>query len=329
MAPKKCFCCNKNITQKSPGLECSRCSKSVHATTICSKLTSKQLAALRNSEGLEWSCEDCLNNVSRRSSLFVPNEDSSDDEDRISGINQSKLIENITRETQKIIRTELSELTKALDHMSGQIADLENIVKKQDTTIKNLVNKNTELINKNKNLELRVLAVEQRVNEWEQKMLSCTMEVAGIPETPTINLNQILTKIADNLNVSIEDVVSTRRMPKPKDRPQPGHILVEVKSNDVRNRWVNAAKINELTVGNILTQPLLTDQKSRIYIREALTHHTKTLLYNAQQKLKPSYKFVWCKSGVIYVKKNEDKSRPHIVRSMSDIDTLIAKQPNV
>lgn len=326
MAPKKCACCNKNITQKSPGLECSRCNKSVHASTSCAKLTSKQLAALRNSEGLEWSCEECLNNVSRRSSFFVPQDDSSDDEDRPSGFNQKKLISSITREMQKIIKSEIGDLTAAMEHISGQVADLEDIVKKQEFTIKSLVNKNTELSNKNKNLELRMSATEQQLNELEQKMLSGTMEVAGIPETPNQDIEQVMLKIAENLGVDVNDIATVRRMPKPKDRPQPGLIVVDVKSNAVRNKWLFAAKKKEIIARNILPQ-LPTEQSTRrVYIREALTHRTKTLLYNAQQKLKDSYKYVWCKSGVIYVKKTEDQSRPHIVRSMLDIEALVPKQ---
>ncbi|XP_045495853.1 uncharacterized protein LOC123694454 [Colias croceus] len=327
MPTKKCANCNKNITLKQPGLECSRCNKSVHASTVCAKLTGKQLAALRNSDGLEWSCDHCLSNVSSRSSFFVTPDESSDDEDARSSstLDQKKLVASITREMQKIIKAELGDLTTAMEHMNGQMTDLEELVKRQENTIKTLLNKNTDLINKNKNLELRIAAAEQHINEIDQKLLACTIEIAGVPEATNQNLNSVLESVAQNLQVNICDVLSSRRMPKPQNRPQPGNIIVEVKSNVVRNQWLASAKQKEITVGDILPR-LPSDQATRrVFVREALTHRTKTLLYNAQQKLKDSYKFVWCKAGVVYAKKLDDKSRPFIIRSLSDIESLLSK----
>lgn len=330
MAPKKCTTCNKSITLKSPALICSRCNKTVHSTPGCSKLTNKQLAALRNSDGLEWSCEECLSNASRRSSYFVTAEDSSDEEEGQKGhsctaLNETKLIANISRETQRIIKAEIGDLTTAVAHMNGQMADLEDIVRKQEGTIKSLVNKNIELLNKNKNLELRVTALEQHINEVDQKMLSGTLEIAGIPETPNQDVKEVVNKLAEKLEVNSVDIVAARRLQKPKDRPQPGHIVVEVRSSAVRTEWINSAKNMELTAGSILSTLPKDQTTRRVFIREALTHRTKVLLYNAQQKLKDTYKYVWCKAGIIYVKKTDDKSRPHIIRSMADVDGLLTQ----
>ncbi|KAH9639480.1 hypothetical protein HF086_003613 [Spodoptera exigua] len=74
MVLKKYVNCNRNITKKNPGLECSRCEKTVHATNTCAKLSVKQLAALQASDGLEWCCNDCFKNISRRSSFFRPDD---------------------------------------------------------------------------------------------------------------------------------------------------------------------------------------------------------------------------------------------------------------
>ncbi|CAB3228778.1 unnamed protein product [Arctia plantaginis] len=72
MELKKCSKCKKNITKKSAELECSRCEKVVHAESACVKLSTKQLNTLRNSPGIEWSCEDCLKNLPHRSSFMIP-----------------------------------------------------------------------------------------------------------------------------------------------------------------------------------------------------------------------------------------------------------------
>ncbi|CAG9790253.1 unnamed protein product [Diatraea saccharalis] len=208
MVLKKCISCIKKITQKSPGLECSRCNKYVHATTTCANLTNKQLAALRNSEGLEWSCEDCLRNISRRSSYFLPDE--FDNEEEIQEKNKTdrydKLISQISCETRKIIKSELESLTTAVEYMNSQVSDLEHTVKQQDNTIKALVNKNSELIKKNQNLELRIDAMEQKLQEFDQKLLSTTLEIACIPEVNDKDALITIQKIAEKLKVSDQQI---------------------------------------------------------------------------------------------------------------------------
>ncbi|KAL4703055.1 hypothetical protein ACJJTC_009737 [Scirpophaga incertulas] len=107
-------------------------------------------------------------------------------------------------------------------------------VKKQESTLKLLLNKNTDIINKNKNLELRIAALEQHSNELDQKLLANTLEIAGIPEAPHQDIKELMTKIADKLQLNAEDIVTARCLQSPKDRPHPGHIIAEVKSNSIR-----------------------------------------------------------------------------------------------
>jgi hypothetical protein len=74
----KCDNCSKNITKNKPGIECNRCEKIVHLSNQCSGLTSKQLAALRATENLEWTCHECQNS-SRRRSIIIPDYDEEED----------------------------------------------------------------------------------------------------------------------------------------------------------------------------------------------------------------------------------------------------------
>ncbi|CAK1597655.1 unnamed protein product [Parnassius mnemosyne] len=67
----KCEKCNKNITRTRPGVECHRCEKMVHLNTECSGLTTKQRNALRANKNLDWSCSECKNTSSRRTSIII------------------------------------------------------------------------------------------------------------------------------------------------------------------------------------------------------------------------------------------------------------------
>ncbi|CAK1577889.1 unnamed protein product [Parnassius mnemosyne] len=71
----KCDCCEKLITKRRPGLECSKCEKIVHASQACTNLSTKQIAALRNADSLEWTCKECQRYTSIRRSYIIPEEE--------------------------------------------------------------------------------------------------------------------------------------------------------------------------------------------------------------------------------------------------------------
>ncbi|CAG4982576.1 unnamed protein product [Parnassius apollo] len=76
----KCDNCDKLIAKKSAILECS-CSKTVHTTQACTSLTSNCLAALRNNENSEWTCEVCRRETPRQKSFVIQEEEEEDDEE--------------------------------------------------------------------------------------------------------------------------------------------------------------------------------------------------------------------------------------------------------
>lgn len=325
MVIKKCVKCKKSITKKVPGLECSRCNKVVHADPACSKLSNKQLNTLRNSPGIEWSCEECLKNVSRRSSFMIPEEDDEDEESDSGAVMNSqtidtrKLVQDISRELKKTFREELGNLESSLEFLSDQITTMETSMKKQDTVIKNLEHRNEDLQNKNKNLELRMIVLEQGMNNFEQKALASSLEVAGLPEIPLGDVGKILQTVASKLNVNESDILSSQRLPGTKEKP--GAILVEMKTKVARRQWIDASKEKCLTAG--LLMPTVPTEKAdnRVFVREALTKYVKTILYNTKAKLSKSFQFIWCKDGKVCVRKTSD-SKIQYVRSLHDINQI-------
>ncbi|CAK1589567.1 unnamed protein product [Parnassius mnemosyne] len=67
----KCDYSDKQIAKISLILECNKCSKTVHGNQACIGLTSKQLAALRNTENLEWTSVDCRRESPRYKSFAI------------------------------------------------------------------------------------------------------------------------------------------------------------------------------------------------------------------------------------------------------------------
>ncbi|KAJ8728792.1 hypothetical protein PYW07_006488 [Mythimna separata] len=350
MVIKRCVRCKKNVTKKLPGLECSRCDKVVHADPVCSKLSNKQLNTLKNLPGIEWSCEECLKNLSRRSSFVIPEED--DDENDYEDpkimemapvVDAKKLVQDISREVKKAFREEIRSLENSLEFLSEQLTSMEQAIKRQDSKIKDLENKNYDLQNKNKNLELRINVLEQGFQEVEQQSLATALEVAGLPEMPSNDIEKVMDTVASELNVADREILSTRRLPGSKDKPGP--ILVELKSKTLQQQWIGASKESCITVGQLKSKtlqqqwigaskescitvgqlvPNIPKEKAddRVYIREALTKYQKTLLYNAKtQLLNKSCQYVWCKNGKVYARKLSN-SKIYYIRTLQDIKQI-------
>lgn len=327
MVLKKCIKCKKNITKKAPGLECSRCNIVVHADPACAKLSNKQLNTLRNSPGIEWSCEECMKNVSRRSSFFLPNEDEDEDEEfastgspvRVQSLDTEKLIRDITREVKKTFREELAGLEASLEFVSDQISNMEKAIKNQDLKIEDLQNKNKDLQNRNKNLELKMCVLEQEVKQLEQKSLSTSVEIVGLPETAPKDIGQALVKVASKLDLNVDDILSSQRLPGSKDKPGP--ILVEMNNKASQVQWITAGKEKRPNLALLFPETPKDKADSRIYIREALTKSLKTLLYTAKTQLGMSHQFIWCKDGKVFVRKT-GSSKIYQIRSTQDITQL-------
>lgn len=321
MASKKCVKCNKNITKTKPGLVCSRCDKSIHADPACVKLSNKQINTLKNSPGIEWSCENCLQNLSRRSSFLIP--DDSDDEFEtgrdIQPVDTRKLVQEISRELKKTFREEIKSLEASMEFVTDQLSTMEQSILKQNAIIKDLENKNQDLINKSKNLELRVSVLEQGMNAFEQKNLFTCLEIAGLPNIHSNEMPKMLENIASKLDVDTNDVRSSSRLPGSKDKPGP--ILVEMKTPSARSQWIAASKEKCLTVGALMQNVSQEKAEDRVYLREALTKYVKTLLYTAKAQLGKSFKFVWCRDGKVCARKTET-SKIFYIRSVQDLNRI-------
>lgn len=196
---------------------------------------------------------------------------------------------------------------------------MEQSLKNQETVIKSLENKNQDLINKNKNLELRMSVFELEINNFEQKTLATTLEVAGLPEISPCDADKVLQTVASKLNMNLCDIRSSQCIPGSKMKP--GAILVEMKSKVARRKSIDASKEKCLTTVQLIPDVPKEVADKRVFIREALTKHFKTLLYNAKTRLSKSFQFIWCKDGKIYARKNE-KSKILYVRSMDDIQQI-------
>lgn len=301
---------------------CNRCEKVVHANTLCSGLSAKQVAALRAADSLEWTCHECADNTPKRKSIIIPEED--DDEDtelnlKSAPVDIKRLLQDVSKEVQKTFRNELKEVNTALQYCSDKIDDFSQFMDAFKEKIKELEKSNTAIKNKNANLELKIGALEQRVNDLEQEKLTNQMEISNIPNTENEDTSKIIKDISDKLNLNTNEVRVIKRVPTREGRS--GLIKVEMISQEARDGWVDAARKKKLIVADIVQSAPQEVGQMKVFIREALTQHRKMLLWTTKQELQNTHKYIWCKNGNILVRK-EDQGKVITIRSAEDIKKL-------
>ncbi|KOB52049.1 Uncharacterized protein OBRU01_26608 [Operophtera brumata] len=220
----------------------------------------------------------------------------------------------------KLLKREMKEMNKAIQYCCGKVDDCLEFMETFKEKIKELEKKNIDLNNKNKHLELHMQALEQRANESEQKVLSKVLEIQGIPSAENENIMEVSKVLARKLQVSVDHIKTAKRMPTKPGKP--AFIQIKLCDEEKTSEWVAAARSANLISSDIVSHLPEKDARTKIFVRKALTHHYKNLLWVAKQELKDTYKYVWCKDGRVLARKS-DKERITIIRCAADVKNLM------
>ncbi|XP_045525871.1 uncharacterized protein LOC123715094 [Pieris brassicae] len=233
------------------------------------------------------------------------------------------LIQTISKEVEKTIKKEINEFNQSLQFHSTKLDEVLGCIDAFKNTIKVLERKNTELIHKNNNLELRVGALEQRFHEMEQEKLSNFIEIANVPPASEENVRKLVENVALKLKQPFDSIRNTMRYQGKND--QPGIIQVKLNDKATQEKWIKAAKTIKTMVADVC--PYEPNNNKIVFIREAMTKHNKSVLWEAKQELKnkQGYKYVWFKNGMVRARKDENTKIQNL-RSVLDIQVLKKRQ---
>lgn len=323
----KCDLCNKGITKRSPGMECSKCEKVVHTSQVCSGLPAKQLSALRNSESLVWTCEECSRiSPKRKNSFIIPDEDEEDDlEDALTqnlgAIDVKKLLRDISTEVKKIVRKETEAIEESINYFGKKMEEFGGMMEVFTGKIKEIEMKQVYLVNKNKHLETKVSSLEVQIRKMEQCNLDTKVEIAGIPKSKDENIKIIACNIAKLLDMDVKNIVNVKRVAGKLGFDGP--LLVELVDSDLAASWARASKKESKPILAQHVVPSIQQEaaKAKVIVRRALTKANKTLLWNAQQKLRPAFKYVWFQAGKVLARKG-DEDRPIAIWCEEDLTQI-------
>jgi len=162
-------------------------------------------------------------------------------------------------------------------------------------------------------LNLKINSTELKLDGFEQYIRIENLEIHGVPLKNGENTNNIVMKLAENLNVKLDnrDISTSHRLltngKSDSKLNLPPLIIVRFSNRDKRNEIYNKqSNVNDLATGTTsLVTPKLV-HSSNLSLRENLTKFRKNL-FNEAQKVKADlkFKFIWTCQGQIFLRKNE------------------------
>ena len=226
--------------------------------------------------------------------------------------------------------TKIDDLEKSVDFLSNsydalnkkfQALEQEQGTTKQENTI------TTRYLNNATN-DLNQL--KKDLNEMEQYIRRECLEIRGVPTGEDEDTNEIIRKIADLVDVDIDedDISISHRLPIPSSKPGTNKrpesrdppIIVRFVRREVRDElYKSRTKLRNKTTQDIGIE---RHRAQKIFIAESLTRRNHQLLNLCLQKKRElNYKFLWTKYGKVLMRK--DGSSPVIsIATDKDLDKL-------
>ncbi|XP_046972499.1 uncharacterized protein LOC124539212 [Vanessa cardui] len=221
----------------------------------------------------------------------------------------------------KIELNTLKDLKTGIEFLSDEYDRMKTELKTSEEKVKLLTNSNNSLL-------IKVGELSQRLNLIEQHARETNIEINGIPEGKTENLNNIAKQLCSVISIpsQVVEAASCTRVRKMNDTTsRPRAIIVKLLSVKSRDEVLAAvSKFNKKNPNEKLNTTHLgfTGTKTPVYVSEHLSPHYKALHARTRQVAREkSYEFVWIRSGRIFVRKNEHSPAKQI-KSYETLDKL-------
>lgn len=209
------------------------------------------------------------------------------------------------------VKTKLDELTQSLSSTNNKMSEVMSKIAATEERLKYLEKRDTEV----ESLQVTVLQLQEDLRGQAQSYLRNEIEIVGIPEESTENINSIVLAAARKIGVDLEDRdldwanrVGPRRSPVSAALPTEGArlprpIVVRFLRRFKRDQVLKASKIQK----NLTSTDLgITGASHRVFFNERLTKENRILFRDTRIRAKEhGYAFCWCNQGIIYVRQRE------------------------
>lgn len=321
---RDCTKCNKSISSRSPGLQCSGgCDKFFHAS--CVGIPKSDLAHYKT-DGVFWKCRDCRE--SANCSIIVDSDPAPPSCSSASSVTELHQVLKSIQTDIRDMNKKYDELLKSITFYGGKIDDFETTLKGLGDKMKRLESVAAE----NVKLKSVVSDLTSRVEHLEQYSRLNNLILSGIPEKKDEDLKSVVSQIgvAINCPVTENNIDAIHRLPSRNPLGENGvdgnkrsrGIVIKFLSRNLRDQFLSAAKMYRKH-NNIESPGInINDLTEKLFINEHLTPLNATLFRNAKEKCREKgYKYCWLRNCVIHVRR-EDRARVMVIKSDADLKKL-------
>ncbi|KAF9413531.1 hypothetical protein HW555_008280 [Spodoptera exigua] len=176
------------------------------------------------------------------------------------------------------VEGDITSLKKSMQYHSEEYEDVAKKLEIQTKEIKVLYQLKKELEEvKVQNRKLRT-----DVNASEQRDRLLNIEIVGIPERDSENLNEIILKIGKSTEIDIrnDDILQVNRVTaKLKVQGRPRNIVAKLRTRQLKDNVISQTRKRRLSTKNLDIQGSIIP----VYINEHLTIYNKNLLKKAKE----------------------------------------------
>lgn len=231
-------------------------------------------------------------------------------------------------EEQQNLRFE--KLLESVNTIKDQNMEFQKCIDFMSSKYDGIIDKIVDLEKQNKSHELKIIALESKIEQFERSSRAAAIEIRNVPIQPLENkstLRSIVLKLGETVEQrmaasNIQDVY--RLKTKSEDR---SHIVVNFTSTEFKESFITQCRnYNKIRKENKLstTSLLLPGPSKPIYIDECLTRLGRRLAYLARQLVKEqNFHSTWTSYGKVFIRKSPD-SKAFRIDSEQDLQSLIS-----
>lgn len=219
------------------------------------------------------------------------------------------------------LKSDISNVKESMDFINCQY---EEIMKETQNTSLQCKRLTKEV----ETLQATNLVLNQRITQMEQHSRACNIEIQCLPEHRSENLANVTMQLATVVSCAIKEddihhCTRTAKLDVTSSRPR--SVVVQMKSPIIRDRLLASVinfnkthredKLNSSHLG-------IGGEKVPIYVAEHLSPHNRELHKAARIAAKEKkYKFVWIRSGRVFVRKDET-TQAILLKDLASVDRL-------
>lgn len=300
----KCVNCEKPITKTHEKIQCAgECKGWYHQG--CSRLTIEEYRNYERKIGEKWICNRCLESDSESEP-----DDYSEDDSSSNGRKQKRKSEKFNfnifdnpKPTNKQIfdtmKNMFEEIQKSLTFNGSIIEDLRADLKKITEENRKLKKEQAILRNKVADLEQEIIQIRSSDNDERNEDRLKNIVMVGLKGDQ--NAKKDVTKILNYLKIEISEQNYEVKILPSKESKKP--VLVTFSEKAIRDKVLLQRKSVSLDTN---TCGITSGNTSKIFLNEDLSKHSRELFKKARELKKHGFKYVWCKDGNIFVRKDDN-----------------------